>query len=446
MIDLIFAAPALSHLTEQLRHENLESAAILLAVPVRTSEGWRLLVKEMHVPQDADYDYRTPVSVRLGGSFCLPIEKKARLQGLSLVYCHTHPREDGVPGFSAIDNRSEAALGPYASSRSPKAPHISILFGREQLIARRLGGDLAVRVFEVGEKLRLAYARATEQAPAATHDRQIRAFGREGQRILSSLKIGVVGLGGTGSAVVQQLAYLGVNKFLLIDPDVIEESNLNRLIGATPQDVGKCSKVDVAVRMIKTLQPQAMPIAIKGDVNDEPNAKLLLDVDFIFCCTDSHASRHLLNQLAYQYVIPAIDVGVAINRAADEAVQIAGRVTMLAPGLPCLWCAEQLDPNQVRQGLMTEEQRRADPYVLGFGGIVQPAVISINSTVSSLAITMFLSIVTDIPARGRYLIYDGNRSRVSSLSVATNSTCNFCSASSSAGQGNTFPLPVRRGA
>ena len=60
--------------------------------------------------------------------------------------------------------------------------------------------------------------------------RQILAFGEKGQSAIAHTKVGIVGLGGVGSFVAQMLAYLGVNEFLLVDDDIIEESNLNRLI------------------------------------------------------------------------------------------------------------------------------------------------------------------------------------------------------------------------
>ncbi len=91
---------------------------------------------------------------------------------------------------------------------------------------------------------------------AATYDRQIRAFGEEGQAALARLRLGVVGLGGTGSVVVQQLAHLGVSDFLLVDPDAVETTNLNRTVGSTPKSVGE-SKVSVAARMIRSIRPDA---------------------------------------------------------------------------------------------------------------------------------------------------------------------------------------------
>jgi molybdopterin/thiamine biosynthesis adenylyltransferase len=56
---------------------------------------------------------------------------------------------------------------------------------------------------------------------------------------LQHLRVAIVGLGGGGSHIAQQLAHLGVGQFVLVDPDRIEESNLNRLVGGTVADVQK---------------------------------------------------------------------------------------------------------------------------------------------------------------------------------------------------------------
>jgi molybdopterin/thiamine biosynthesis adenylyltransferase len=68
------------------------------------------------------------------------------------------------------------------------------------------------------------------------HDRQIRAFGHDGQRRLGAATAAVVGAGGIGSLLVQGLAHLGVGRLIVIDPDRVEPSNLNRLAGATAAD------------------------------------------------------------------------------------------------------------------------------------------------------------------------------------------------------------------
>jgi len=428
MIKLIFGDGGFERLRRDVWHPTLESAAILLCEPEARGPDWRLTVREMHVVPDDQYEVRTSVAIRLNPTFGLPIEKKASLNGWSLVYCHTHPHQTGSATFSLIDDNAEVALADYVIRRSPSVPHCALLFAKESHAARVLGSQEVVAV--------------VRDDTGSDYDRQIRAFGAEAQAKLERLSVAVVGAGGTGSVVIQQLAYLGVRDFLLVDPDVVERTNLNRTVGAFPSDVGS-PKVTVAERLINSVRPDAVVRSLVANIVDEPAAKELTAADFIFCCTDSHASRHLINQVSYQYGIPAIDMGVAID-AAGPVVRFAGHVKALTADEPCLWCLQQLNSDRVREEMMTSEQEKADPYFLGRPGVVQPAVISINSTVASAAVTMFLSMVTGLDAPARYLVYDGNRQRLAPVLAQKDSNCVFCGPDSAAGLGDAQPLPVRR--
>src|SRR3546814_17742969 len=75
---------------------------------------------------------------------------------------------------------------------------------------------------------------------------------------LEAATIGFGGLGGGGSHAVQQAAHLGIGNFVLVDPDAIEDSNLNRLVGGTALDVKRgTSKVEIAKRLILAINPRA---------------------------------------------------------------------------------------------------------------------------------------------------------------------------------------------
>jgi molybdopterin/thiamine biosynthesis adenylyltransferase len=442
MITLVFLGTDRDRLRAALWDDAMESAAILLCEPVPLTGGdWRLLVRETHVAQATDYEERTTFAARLTAAFGLPFERKAKENRWSLVYCHTHPHQRGVARFSTVDDEAEIALSQYAGSRSPGVPHCALLFSAHSLAARPLGGQDTVRVMQVGSSMSEKAGSAAIDAHSV-FDRQVRAFGEEGQRRIEGTRIAIVGLGGTGSVTAQQLAHLGARDFVLIDRDVIEETNLNRTVGSTAGDVGQ-PKVAVAQRLIESIRPESKVLAIVGDVVDGASARTLLEVDIIFCCTDSHASRHLINQLVYQYGIPAIDMGVAISAVPEQPVRFAGHVKALAPGLACLWCLNSLDSNQIRRELMSPEHRAADPYFNDGPGVPQPAVITLNSTVASLAGTMFLSMIAGVDAPARYLVYDGNRQRVAHVDVAALPNCSFCGLDSTAGAGDSAPLPVR---
>ena len=158
------------------------------------------------------------------------------------------------------------------------------------------------------------------------------------------------------------------------------------------------AKIEVAKRLIQTVSPHASVSVVCRDVTDLDVAKILIGMDAIFGCTDSHASRAMSNQIAYQFYVPLFELGVGIVAKQGVVTHISGRVEMAAPGLPCLICASVIDPVAVRRELQTDVQRAADPYITGHNE-PQPAVISLNSTLASLAVTMFMTAFTPIPAR-----------------------------------------------
>jgi hypothetical protein len=108
----------------------------------------------------------------------------------------------------------------------------------------------------------------------------------------------------------------------------------------------------------------------------------------------------------------------------------------------CLVCTEALDGEQIRRELLTPEQRAADPYVQGIHE-PQPAVISLNSTVASLALTMFLSALTPVPGAARLQFYDGVKGTVRPATASRVPSCVVCSTIGALGKGIQWPLPVR---
>ena len=448
MIDLVFPEPLLSELSSALRIGSKETAAIVLARPVYFHDNghWRLLVQEVHIVPDSEYEIRSATEVQIAGQYQLKYEIRARKNGWTIVYCHSHPLAKDTPLFSRHDDRTEASLMSYLVDRVPSVPHLSLLVGAEGINCRALDSDEVVRVVQVGRYLTISSGAPVEPSiSGAMYDRQIRAFGDEGQKALEVLRVGVVGLGGTGSVIAQQLAHLGVTKYTLVDCDVVDFTSLNRLVGAGAEDIGK-TKVSVARRLISTICPNAEIDCVEGDVLDEECAQRIARSDIIFCCTDSHASRHLLNCVSYQYYIPCIDMGVALTPdTRSDVVYISGRVNMLSPGLPCLTCLNALDPDEVRKELLNEEHRDADPYFSDGVGVQQPAVVSLTSTVASLSMTMFLSVVAGIPSNSRGQYYDGNMGRVRPITMNPHPTCITCSSEFGIfGRGQTVSLPTRR--
>jgi hypothetical protein len=101
-----------------------------------------------------------------------------------------------------------------------------------------------------------------------------------------------------------------------------------------------------------------------------------------------------------------------------------------------------LDWTDVRRGLQTDEERAADHYIVG-DVETQPAVISLNSTMSSLAVTMFLAAFTGVPSEARLLFYDAIEGRVRPARIQQTPTCIVCSQSGAHAQASNWPLPTR---
>ena len=228
MNKLVFPGRMLDELAETFRQTELESFALVLAKPATVSKrNTQLLVQSIHIPTDTEYEVRSRTEVRPSAAFRLPLEKRARKEGLSLVYCHSHPAQRATPTFSTTDTRSEKPLATYAAERVSGVPHAALLVGAEGIAGRELGSFNAVEVWQIGRDVRRFFP-TISAAVRTEHDRQVRAFGKTGQLAIQSLRIAVIGCGGTGSIVAQELAHLGATNVLLVDPRPAYENQLEQ--------------------------------------------------------------------------------------------------------------------------------------------------------------------------------------------------------------------------
>lgn len=432
MKQLVFPAPLFEAVFASLAmNDGVEAAAIAFVVPANSEDdvpATKYLAREFWVPDERDYLSRTADRVQLNGDFILRALVHAQREKAGVVFIHSHPFQE-QPNFSLVDDAAEQRLALLFSERAPARAHFALVAGRTGTVSGRELGGAAITVKTVGVRVKTisSHSEPTLTGDEVTrYDRQIKALSREGQATISEFKVGIVGLGGTGSHVAQQLAYLGFRDFVLVDPDKVELTNTNRVAGSHPTDIERL-KVDVARDMIQAVRPGAHVECIADDVVRISVLRVLRHVDAIMICTDSHGSRAVLNRLAYQFLVPSIDLGSHIHVSEEGTVQMLGRVQLLAPGLACLHCyLNVLDANLVRLELMHPQARARDPY--GFPAhVTQPAVISINGVVSSLAVTMLLQTLTPISGEARSLRYDAVTGRLREATARALSKCPDCS-------------------
>jgi molybdopterin-synthase adenylyltransferase len=238
-----------------------------------------------------------------------------------------------------------------------------------------------------------------------TDDRFSRqAFLGEGaQEIIGNSIIGICGHGGGGSHIVQQLAHVGFQHYRIYDGDVAEDSNLNRLIGATVDDCQReTRKTTIAERTIKGLQPNADVKVYPCRWQDQPEP--LRGCDLIFGSVDGFAERRELEACARRYLLPLVDIGMDVHCVENEPPRMAGQVILSVPGGPCMFCLGFLN----EQVLAREGERYGDAGP-------RPQVVWPNGVLASTAVGIAVDLLTDWTRELRsvvYLEYDGNRNTI----------------------------------
>lgn len=125
--------------------------------------------------------------------------------------------------------------------------------------------------------------------------RNYSSISKKEQDIITNTKVAIVGLGGLGGYVLENLIRLGVVDFHLIDSDVFEVSNLNRQVLATEENIGK-SKAYEAYNRIIEINSNARPKVFHARLT-ENSYEMLEDVNIVFDCLDSIKSRFDLEKL-----------------------------------------------------------------------------------------------------------------------------------------------------
>jgi hypothetical protein len=363
----------------------------------QAADGALLLGRVLHdVPTQA-YLERGPRRLEISSVGFVPAFGSARRDGDLPVFVHSHP--GGSPRPSVHDDGVDERLAAFAAQRG-MAGYAALVLGGSPAAPRFTGrlieADGAIHPIDrlriAGRDLRLMLAEDRSGGQTAPiFDRQVRAFGHEGQRLLAALRVGVVGAGGTGSATIEQLARLGVGEVIALDDDAIDQSNLTRIHGATEQDIGTY-KAALAKMRAESFGTGTHVRAIIGSAASRAGVEALRTCDVVFGCTDDHAGRLVLSRLAYHYLTPVIDCGVVVDTAQDHVRGVVGRVTVMAPAEPCLVCRGQVDPRLAAEEMMDPERRLAlagEGYAEGAQGPA-PAVVAFTTAISALAVNELL--------------------------------------------------------
>lgn len=363
-----------------------------------------LLVTDYCPVGDSEYIPDDKVGARIGSNAIRTVMQRIidTQHGSFHVHMHGH---NGIPSLSRIDHNELPRLVASLRNANPNLPHGIFLLSNDycNCWVWLPGNEEPVspdRITIVGYPFEFINPNSWfGEKIDERFDRQS-FLGPQSQAFIESVRIGIVGLGGGGSHIVQQLAHIGVKHFRIFDRDWVDESNLNRLVGAKASDpAAKIYKTQIAKRIISDITPDATIFEYIGDWKEQ--AEILEQCDLVFGCVDTFSERRALEITCRRYLIPYIDIGMDVHQIGEDPPRMAGQVILSMPGQLCMHCLTFLTEHKLAQ--------EAAKYG-NVGG--RPQVVWPNGLLASSAVGVAIDLITGWTRRKNeviFLSYDGNR-------------------------------------
>lgn len=380
----------------------LEAVAIVLCGRHENNETQMLTMREIHPVPYEDCSVRSPLRVTWSTESILPLLEKAVRKDWALLKIHSHP--GGLSQFSETDDIADkdlfTSIYGWFDNEKPHASCVMLpngkMFGR---IVKPNGNFENISSISVaGDNMYYWHSNNEDKSIPEFAQRHAQAFGSGTFNILKNLSVAVIGCSGTGSPVIEQLARLGVGKLVIVDPDCVEEKNLNRILNTSSQDVkNKELKVDVLARAVSKMGTGTKTIAIPRNLYNADVVRTVAGCDLLIGGMDSVDGRHLLNKIAVFYNIPYIDIGVKLIADKKGGVdQICGSVHYLQPDRSSLmsrrvYTSETLFAESLKRSNPEEYKNRVEEKYIEGVQEDRPAVISVNMQLAAIAVNEFLA-------------------------------------------------------
>jgi hypothetical protein len=389
----------LALMTHLLPGDGLEAVAVALCG--RRADSDVLIVHQVQLIPYDECGVRAADRVTWSTKRLVPLLEKAAKYDLGVLKIHSHP--GGYRAFSSTDDTSDKDLFESIYGWTDSAfPHVSaVMLPSGEMFGRAIlpNGEFEPlhSIMVPGDDIAI-WSDMPEETVASTLRRHAQLFGRGTINKLRLMSAAVVGCSGTGSPVVEQFARLGFGRLVLVDPDVVEDRNLNRILNSSREDayLGR-PKVEVMARAIAAMGFGTELQINRADLATPRAVKAVAGCDVVFGCMDGVEGRHLLNRLAAYYGLPYFDIGVKLQADGNGGIEeVVGAVHYLRPDGATLMDRGVYDGEQLRAaGLKRtdpdayrEEVRRG--YIHGVAED-RPAVISINMQMAATAVNEFLA-------------------------------------------------------
>lgn len=262
------------------------------------------------------------------------------------------------------------------------------------------------------------------------YSRNVALFGQAGQTRIAASRVAIVGGGGIGSLVAQQLSHLGVGALSVVDPDVVTTSSLNRLVGATPQDAAAASyKAVVAQRMCAAILPEMRIRVVTAPLLDQGAQEAILACTSVMSCLDDDAARLDLIAICCRNGLPFFDLATDTG-GSNGSTWYGGRVMFSGAGERCPLCMDLINQSALQRAAMSVEQLEVDATIYGVGrddlNASGPSVVSLNGVVASLAVTEWMVWTTGLRSPNALVEYRGSVGASFISNDAPRPDCYYC--------------------
>lgn len=427
---------------------------------IRSGSGTQtFLLRELIFPTLDAYEFQAAGGVRLSPAGVCQVMNAVREYPV-LVDMHNHVVTQ--PRFSGTDNAEAKVQYRILQDFSRGAILLQIVFGPDGTFQARWTEPSSYPQWRSLDELRVVgpggmsglhpWNEASEGQrydeietwAKSRHSRTLPIIGERPLHAIAGTRLGIVGLGGTGSAFLAQARFF-FRDLVLVDNDIVEKSNLGRLFGAFPDDADNgVAKVEVMARELRRHDPAIRVVTVAERFPGERSIEVLKECDAIVACVDNNLARYNLAEFAARHLIPLVEMGCGLEMRDGRVASLGCQVRFQVPGGPCLAClnlpladleAEETTAEKVRSG-----------YIRGTD-LTPGEIVHTNSTAASIAMRNLLAYLgghlpRPVPA---FVAYDEVRVQLYDFtpSFPAREDCPLCGSGEASIAGWGDHLPVR---
>lgn len=386
---------------QTLSSSKLETTAFLFG---KVKSG-KLIATDVLIPNESDYEKRT--------------------------FGHVHVKNEFViREFSKYQSRNKTLLATIHSqpmrqlSSGDIATHLSVI----KLYPNQLSGvfcDNELFFYQYNDEPKLTNYKTYD---CGNFNRQIGIFGEEGQLLISTTTITLIGMGGGNTKIAFDLASMGFGKLVLIDPDRWEESNRNRVF-ISPEHVGMY-KAESVRELIKSYYSNVEVDAVVAKA-EHASEKYYRQADIFVVGPDTVTTRIFGNRLALEMNKTAIFPAAGIDVKDGKLEVMGGSVQVVTPNAtPCFECVNSINSLDVDRETTDAATKKKLTQKYSLGSMLDvptaPSIVSLNDVIAGLAIWEIVKLVTQIDKPIDFQVYDALKPEIKAVQVSKNSKCPAC--------------------